>query len=589
VSKYIRWQVALTFLGIVLVGAVLFYVSWGRQPTDSYVYPQSTQTATVETRGGTYVEGLIGYPQHINPLFCDLNEVDRDLCELVFEGLTRVDEHNRIAPLLAERWDVSADGLVYTFHLRSTVHWQDGEPLTADDVLYTVSVLQSPDFPGQPSLGELWRSVDAKKLDPYTVRFTLLEAYAPFLDYTTIGLLPKHILEDVPVAELAQDDFNYLPLGSGLFQVTELTTEHVVLKANRYHRRWEQTQLDRLEFRFYLGYEELLAAYEAGEIMGISHVQAQDIDRVRANPNLQLLSARLSGYSLIFVNLNNPATPFFQDRRVRQALMYALDRQALVDRVLGGQGLVIHSPIMPQSWAYKADVKQYEHSPAQAAALLEQAGWEYARPGDLPLSEGTQQGEAVRVKKGVPLEFTLLTNDLPDRVALAHAVAAQWQAVGARVDVLVVSMADLAQQHLLPRDYDAALLQWQAAPPDPDPYPVWHSTQIEGTGQNYAGFVNRDADEAIEVARLMTDRSERTKLYYQFQDIFAEEVPAFLLYQAVYTFCVDERVRDVQIAPMHDPSGRFASISDWAVATREVSLSDLNDQVRDTLDKDGLP
>jgi peptide/nickel transport system substrate-binding protein len=532
---------------------------------------------------------LIGYPQYINPLFSDLNDVDRDLCALVFEGLTRVDEHNQIAPLLAERWDVSHDGLVYTFYLRTSVRWQDGEPLTADDVLFTISVLQSPDFPGLSSLSELWRSVDVEKLDRYTVQFTLHESYAPFLDYTTVGLIPKHILEDVPVAELDQHAFNYHPIGSGLFQVAELTPEHITLQANRTHRHWEQTNLDRIEFRFYPGYEALLAAHEAGEIMGISRVQAQDIGRVRANPDLQLLSARLSGYSLIFVNLDNPETPFFQDRRVRQALMYALDRQALVDRVLGGQGLVIHSPIMPQSWAYKTDIKQYAHDPAQAKVLLERAGWEYTESDRLVLGDETRQGAAVRMKNGVPLEFGLLTNDLPDRVALAYAVAAQWQAVGARVHVRAVNMADLAQQHLIPRSYDAALLQWQSTPPDPDPYPVWHSTQVEETGQNYGGFVNRDADEAIEVARLLADRGERTELYYEFQDIFAEEVPAFLLYQAVYTFCVDEQVRNVQIAPMHDPSGRFEGISSWAIASREVRLSDLNDQVRDTLDKDALP
>jgi peptide/nickel transport system substrate-binding protein len=256
---------------------------------------------------------------------------------------------------------------------------------------------------------------------------------------------------------------------------------------------------------------------------------------------------------------------------------------------LGGQGLVIHSPIMPQSWAYKADIRQYEHDLGRAKALLEQAGWTFAEPDRLPSSDVGRQEADVRIKNGAPLEFGLLTNDLPERVALAHAVAAQWQAVGARVHVHAVNMADLAQQHLIPRDYDAALLQWQSTPPDPDPYPVWHSTQVEGTGQNYGGFVNRDADEAIEVARLLADRGERTALYYEFQDIFAEEVPAFLLYQAVYTLCVDERVRNVQIAPMHDPSGRFAGVSDWAIATREVRLTDLNDQIVDTLDKDGLP
>jgi peptide/nickel transport system substrate-binding protein len=244
---------------------------------------------------------------------------------------------------------------------------------------------------------------------------------------------------------------------------------------------------------------------------------------------------------------------------------------------------------MPRSWAYKSDVRQYEYDSAQSEALLERAGWTYAPSDPLALSDTERKAPTVRTKNGVPLEFTLLTNDLPDRVALAQAVADQWQDVGVRVQVSAVNMADLSEKYLFPRTYDAALLQWLSTPPDPDPYPVWHSTQATGAGQNYGGFVHRDADEAIEVARLLTDRGERTELYYQFQDIFAEEVPALLLYQAVYTFCVDERVRNVQIAPMQDPSGRFANISEWAVETKAVRLSDLNDQVRDTLDKDDLP
>jgi peptide/nickel transport system substrate-binding protein len=193
------------------------------------------------------------------------------------------------------------------------------------------------------------------------------------------------------------------------------------------------------------------------------------------------------------------------------------------------------------------------------------------------------------MKNGIPLEFSLLTVDHPDRVALARAVAAQWQAVGARVHVRALPISELAQDHLLPRSFDAALLQWKSMPPDPDPYPIWHSTQAEGAGQNYGGFNHRDADEAIEVARLMGDRQERANLYHRFQDIFGEEVPAFLLYQAVYTRAVNRRVRNVQIAPMQDPSGRFTSITDWQVQSERVSLSDLNDQVSDVLDKPGYP
>jgi peptide/nickel transport system substrate-binding protein len=588
VSKYIRWQALLTLLGIVLVGAVLIYVAWQRQPVESYTPLLPSGTTVVQTRGGTYVEGVAGHPQFVNPLFSELNDVDRDLCALIFEGLTTVNERNEIVPLLARDWDVSDDGLVYTLYLRETVRWQDGEPFTADDVVFTLSVLQSPDFPGLPYLSDLWRSVDVKKLDRYTVQLTLHGPYAPFLDYTTIGLLPAHILKDVPVDALDEHPFNYAPIGTGLFQVEELTQDHAVLVANRYHRLWEQTQIDRIEMRFYPTYGDILDAYEAGEVMGISRLQAHDVERVRANPNLQILSARLSGYSLVFLNLSSSDVPFFQDRRVRQALLYALDRQSLIDRVLRGYGLVIDSPIMPQSWAYDPDVRQYAYGPRQAEALLERAGWQYTEADQVVLSDVARPQAPVRMKKGVPLEFSLLTNDVPERVALAHAIASQWEEVGVRVHVRAVTATELDQEHLAPRAFDAVLSQWYSLPPDPDPYPVWHSTQIQA-GQNYGGFNHRDADEAIEVARQLTDRGKRAELYHQFQDIYAEEVPAILLYQSIYTFCVDKRVRNVQISPMVDASGRFRNVAQWQVSDQVVRLEDLNDRIGDTLDKHGYP
>jgi peptide/nickel transport system substrate-binding protein len=589
VSKYIRWQAVLTLLGIILIGAVLSSVALGREghaPTPTLSHPPSA-TTVIQVRGGTYTEGVAGHPGFINPLFSERSDTDRDLCALIFEGLTAINEHNQIVPSLAERWQVSPDGLTYTFFLRDNVRWQDGEPFTADDVLFTIGVLQSPDFPGDPYLAELWRTVQVAKLDDYTVQFTLLEPYAPFLDNTTIGLVPKHALEDVPIADLAQHPFNYAPIGTGLFKVEELTQDHILLGTNPYHRLWQETMLDHIEIKFYPSYEHIYAAYKAGKVMGISRIMARDLDQARADPNLQILSARLSGYSLIFLNLKKP---LFQDLRVRQALLYALDRQGLIDRVLKGQGLVIHSPIMPQSWAYNPQVKQYPYDPEQAKALLERAGWELPDSRKLTFGEIKPQDAGIRWKQGEQLEFTLLTNDVPDRVALAYAIAKQWEAVGVRAHVVAISsMSDLTLNYLRPREFDAVLSQWQKLPPDPDPYPVWHSTQATGEGQNYSGFENRDADEAIEVARQLTDPGARAPLYYQFQDVFAEQVPAILLYQAVYTYAVDKGVRNVQIAPMSDPSGRFRTVARWAVLEKTIPLSDLNDQVGDSLDKRSNP
>jgi peptide/nickel transport system substrate-binding protein len=262
------------------------------------------------------------------------------------------------------------------------------------------------------------------------------------------------------------------------------------------------------------------------------------------------------------LNLNNPNTPFFQSKEVRQALLYALDRQKIIDQILDGQGLVVHSPIMPDSWAYDQNIKKYGYDPDQAKALLDQAGWV------------DSDGDGIREKEGIKLEFGLLTNDDPTRVKIIEEIARQWAAVGVKAGPQTSGVSGLVRDFLVPRRYDAILTQWQELPPDPDPYPLWHSTQGQGEGQNYTGFAHREADQIMEEARRITDQTRRMELYHRFQQIFADEVPALLLYHPVYSYAIDKRVRGVQIAPMIDPSDRFRTLTDWYVLTRRVILSE---------------
>ena len=183
-SKYVRWQVLLTLLGILLVASLLFYVSTEEKtasPTPTLI--PSSATTVIQARGGTYIEGVAGYPQLINPLFSPFNDVDRDLCTLIFQGLTAVNERNEIVPLLAERWQVSDDGLEYVFYLRDDVRWQDGQAFTADDVAFTIGLVQSPELAFHPHAA-LWQSVVVEKLSPFAIKFMLAEPYASFLDYT---------------------------------------------------------------------------------------------------------------------------------------------------------------------------------------------------------------------------------------------------------------------------------------------------------------------------------------------------------------------------------------------------------------------
>ena len=541
-----RWQVVIATLAVFLILALTAYTA------------VNTTTILIPDYGGTYTEGVAGNPRYINPLLGTYNAVDRDLAALLFNGLTVADEQGRILPDLADTWYISKDNLSYTFRLRRDVRWHDGTPFTADDVVFTVDVLRAPGFEGPPGLAELWRTVEVQRLDLHTVRFTLEEPFAPFLSYTTVGLLPAHLLKDVPATQIANHHFNMHPIGTGPFKVHEVTSQHAVLRANR-HFYGGRPYLDEIEFVFYPDDRSVVAAYGRGEIHGIARVPSEYLGEVLAADNLRLYSAPLSGYGLVFLNLERPV---FQEREVRQALLWATDRQKIVDQVLDGQALVAHGPVMPFSWAYAPDALRYSYAPAKAIELLEEAGW------------SDQDGDGVREKGELQLQFALLTNDDPTRVKVINELTRQWSQIGVRAVPQTAGVAGVVRDFLVPRDYDAIFYDWQQLPTDPDPYPQWHSTQNRGVGQNFSGYSSEQADLIMEEARRTTDADRRGKLYRDLQRILAEDVPSLPLYHPVYDYAVDEKVHDVLVGPMHDSPDRFRTVTEWYMVTCRVLVSE---------------
>jgi peptide/nickel transport system substrate-binding protein len=575
-TGHIRWQVIIIVTGVALLATLLFYVAL------------TFTTDFVPARGGTYIEGMVGQPLAINPLLCRFNDVDRDLCSLVFDGLMRLDSHGLPQPDLAARpVELAPDGLTYTVTLRSDVRWQDGQPFTADDVLFTINLLKSPSFPdleGLADLAELWRTVEVSRVTPYKLTFTLKEPFAPFPDYLTLGIVPAHVLRPIPPADLLSTDFNLSPIGTGPFKVEDVGVsggqiDHVLLAANPYYFG-SQPYLGKIEFKFFADDSAVFNAYRAGQVQGIARVSFADLSRLRQYPRLNVFSAPVAGYALIFFNLANPDAPFFQDKQVRQALFYALDRQQIVDQALGGNGIVVHGPILPETWAYNSALPAVQPDQGKARALLDQAGWTiggiYTRTAPVVLGgiSQTMQVELpapteVRSKNGRPLAFTLLTSNDSAHLAIANLAAEQWSTIGISVTVKPVPM--LRTNYLEQRSYEAALIDLMLAG-DPDPYPFWHETQTS-VGQNYSGYKDRDMSEILEQARRTNDRNVRQQLYQRFQQMFMEEVPAILLHQPIYTFAVDERVRGAQIGPLEYPWDRFRTVADWYVVRRRVIVS----------------
>ena len=542
-ARHFPWLLGLALIGIVLLLALLAYSTY------------TVATVLVPDRGGTFREGVAGSPQYLSPIWCQGDDVDRDLCTLIYRGLTRIDKSGRVVPDLAASWTVDND-TTYTFTLKPDQYWQDGRTVTADDVLFTAGVLQDPSLVDTPGLPSFWRNVTVEKVDDLTVRFTLPQPLAPFLDYTTIGLLPKHRYENVPARDLVTRSLAPDPLGAGPMRVTAYSADRLRLEPSPFYGG-STPYISTLEFEFFPDYASVLSAFEAGQIDGIRRILPNDIETAATRDDLQLFSSIESGYVNVLLNLANPNAPFLQDKAVRQALLYALDREAVVRDVLAGQGVVADSLLTPENWAFNPDVTKYTYRPDDARRLLDEAGWV------------DSNGDGVREKDGQPLQFVLLVRDDNLHKAIGAKLAANWAAIGVGAQVTPVSFAGMVSDFLVPRTFEVALTNWDQVG-DPDPYTQWHSSQISGNGQNYTGWQNADADVLMEQARRTTDGEQRKALYQQFQTIFADELPALPLYYPVYTYGVSNRVNNVQIGSINDPSERFRSFADWYIDSRRV-------------------
>jgi peptide/nickel transport system substrate-binding protein len=552
--KRFRWQILIAAVGVALVLLLI----WGVRGSA----PQRTADVP-EDRGGQYSEALIGALQRLNPVLDVRNPPDHDVDHLVFSGLVQFDCTGVPIPDLAEGWVVSDGGETYNVIIRENAYWHDGRPVTANDVVYTFGLIQDEAYPGPDDLAALWRSVKVEAVSAKLVRFTLSEPYAPFLDYLATGLLPAHVLNGVGVKELDGMPFNLAPIGSGPYAVETLIVEgeniHGVTLRPFEKYYGEQPALEKIDFFYYSTRTEAFDALQSGAVMGLGGLSEGELAAVLPDSTWKVYSARLPQSSVIFLNLQNEDVEFFEQRDIRRALLLAIDRQRIIDTVFSGQAVPANGPILPGSWAEDPSLLPVEYSPDEASRLLDDAGWVFP--------EGAEPGTDmfVRVNDETPLAFTLLCPEDQQLQAVAEAVRDQWARVGVKANVQVANMRSLLEDHLIPRTYQAALVDLDMAPyPDPDPYPFWHQTQSPN-GQNYSQLDDRAISELLEDARTSIDREERARLYRTFLFRFTYQLPALFLWHPVYSYAVEADVDGISFGPLFSNTDRLNSICGWYV------------------------
>ncbi len=508
----------------------------------------------VPASGGRYVEGVTRPPDRINPLFANANATDRDLASLIFSGLVTLSPDGTPLPDLAERWEITGNGQSYVFHLREGVAWQDEEKtrFDADDVVFTFDAISDPEFKGDPALAQLMRGVVVSARDSYTVEFKLEQAYAPFLAFMTVGMLPEHLLRDLDADGLYNAEFNARPIGTGPYQFQGRTNSSIVLESNSTYY-FGPPRISTLELRVFGDESAVAAALRDGDIDGSllsPQATSSDIDFLRSGDRFSL--QELTGTSLHVVYLDT-RSPLFDDVDVRTALFRTINPASLIEKAADGRGVPADTGIPGSSWAY-TQVEVPSFDAGEAARALENAGWSRGRDG-------------VRRKGDARLSFTLSTSNEVHRVAIAENVATQLRSVGADVTIQALDAATFIDEHLLPRRFEAALVEIDLGA-DPDPYPFWHSSQIVPPGRNLANYADPRFDDALERARQTTDIARRTELYALFEGMLIAEMPALPLYTPVYTYVQDTNVRGFTASLLFTPAWRFANVREWFVETR---------------------
>lgn len=502
--------------------------------------------------GDTFIQASIGDASTLLPVLASDN-ASSEINGYVYNGLVRYDKNFKIEGELAESWKISDDNLTITFKLRKDVNWHDGTPFTAADVLFTYQLYVDPDTP--TAYAESFKQVKGVETpDPYTVVVHYDKPFAPALMSWGQSVHPKHLLEgqDLSNSPLARN-----PVGTGPFKLVEWQSgEKIVLESNPGYFEG-QTYLKRVVYRIIPDMSTQFLELQTGglDFMGLLPLQ---FDRQTSTPAFRRLFNKYRylnfGYTYLGYNLNRP---LFKDKRVRQALAYAINKQELIDGVLLGYGAAATGPYKPDTWVYNSQVPRYDYNPEKARALLAEVGWR------------DSNGDGVLDKDGKDFSFTIVTNQGNDlRAKTGEIIQRRFKQVGIDVKLRIIEWATFLKEFINPGNFDATILGWTGGP-EPDQYNIWHSSKTGPRELNFIGFKNAEVDQLLEEGRRVFDQSLRKAYYDRFQQILAEEQPYTFLYVSEALPAVSKRFRRVEPAP----AGIRYNFNQWFVPVAEQKYS----------------
>jgi len=502
----------------------------------------------VERDPNSFVVSSIGDARRLNPIIAN-DSASGTINDQVFSGLVKYDKDIKLIGDLAERWDVSRDGRTIIFHLRKGVQWHDGAPFTAEDCLFTYQRLMDPKV-ATPYGSSYMDVAKAEAVDKHTFRVIYKEPFSPALESWSMGMIPKHLLEG---KDINTDSFNRKPVGTGPYKLKEWTAgQKLVLEANE--RYFEgKPNIDHYLYRIIPDsstmFQELLSG--GVDMMGLNPLQyLRKSETRRIRENYRKFRYPANAFTYMGYNLKSP---LFADKKVRQALAYAIDRQSIIDGVLMGIGQPCTGPFSYVSWAYNPKVQPYPYEPDRAKRMLEEAGWKDVN------------GDGILKKDGRPFHFTILTNQgNGERIRVSEIIQQNFKKVGIDAKIRVMEWQAFLEQ-IDKRSFDAIILGWSMSR-DPDLYDIWHSSKTGKGEYNFIGYNNPEVDRLLVQGRRVFGVEKRKKIYYRIHEILADEQPYAFLYVPDATPIVHKRFKGIEPAPL----GIMYNFNQWYVPKNRI-------------------
>lgn len=518
----------------------------------------------VPAHGGSLSEGQVGSPSYINPVL-ELSDADRDLTYLIYSGLMRATANGDLIPDLAESYTISPDGLTYTFKIRENAFFHDGERVTADDVEYTIQRAQDINIPSpkKPS----WAGVTIEKISEKELIFKLKQPYSPFLENTTLGILPKHIWGAATANEFSLNKYNIEPIGSGPYMVSKINKSNLGIPTSYELKAFNnytlgEPYISTLKFNFYPNEKSLSNAYSLREIDSTISISPQNLSSFINTEETTTEKISLPRIFGVFFNQNQ--AKIFLNKEVRQALDMTVDKNRIISEALGGFGEKIDSPlpngVLPDS-KEQATVYNKEEAMKQAKEILTKAGWKFndtSKIWEKKISKTETQ----------KLTFTLSTPNATDVMIVANILKDDWALLGVPVTIEAYDLNDLKQSIISTRKYDTLLFA-QAINRSLDLFAFWHSSQ-RNTGNNVAMYTNSKADTLLEEARQTSDKEERLKKYTLFKTEIKNDIPAIFIYSPESIYILPKKVLGFKSGLINNNAERFEGIYKWYIETDKI-------------------